>query len=152
MSTERLQGEFKPFLGAKTALELASVFADVAVVSGADPNALYSEWTSFGLCDSIDLLLGQNAGKKEAIIARLLKTGYEKSRVLMFGDSPFDLEAARANDIYFFPILAGKEEESWLSAPTALELFKGGGFGEIQEGLIEKFSENLNGGNKYDRP
>lgn len=152
MAAERMQSDFAPFIGAKTALDLASRFADVAVVSGADPNALYSEWTSFGIADGIDLLLGQNAGKKEAIIAKLLTLGYEKSRVLMFGDSPFDLLAARTNRIHFFPILAGKEEESWRAVPHALEKFKDGDFGKIEEELIEKFNENLSGGTNYDRP
>ena len=151
-AAERMQGEFTPFSGARIALDLASRFADIAVVSGADPNALYGEWTGFGLMEHVDLLLGQNAGKKEAIIAKLLEVGYDKSRVLMFGDSPFDLLAARTNRIHFFPILAGKEEESWRAAPNALERFKNGRFEEIQDGLIKNFNENLNGGTNNDRP
>ena len=53
-----------PFDGVKDALEYAHSFADIAVVSGAAPDAPYGEWQKHGLIAHADLLLAQNAGSK----------------------------------------------------------------------------------------
>jgi phosphoglycolate phosphatase-like HAD superfamily hydrolase len=38
---------------------------------------------------------------------------YAKDHVLMIGDAPGDLSAARANAALFFPVNPGHEEQSW---------------------------------------
>lgn len=138
--------DMPPFKGAREALALASRFADVAVVSGASPDALYHEWTRHKLTKDIDLLLGQNAGKKKRVIAALTEKGYAPTNILMCGDSLFDLQAARLNKIHFFPIVAGREEESWHLAQEAFGQFKDQSYGCLEAELVTKFEDELNGG------
>lgn len=102
-----------PYEGVRESLEAAAGLADVAVVSSANGEALAHEWSTFQLTPHLFALLGQEAGTKEACIHGLLSKGYAKEAALMVGDSPGDLEAAEKNGIRFFPILVGKEQESW---------------------------------------
>ncbi len=46
--------------------------------------------------------------------------GYEPDHVLMLGNAPADLEAAREAGALFYPILAYQERESWEEFPEAL--------------------------------
>lgn len=61
----------------------------------------------------VDVLFCQDKGKKEDALAQLLTEGYTHSEVLMIGDSPGDLKAAEVNEVGFYPILVGKEKQSW---------------------------------------
>ena len=38
---------------------------------------------------------------------------YDSDHILMIGDAPGDMNAARANDALFYPINPGYEDESW---------------------------------------
>lgn len=133
-----------PFEGVREALEYAHAFADIAVVSGADPEALYGEWLRHGLLCHTDLLLAQNAGRKSYCIEMLLKKGYEKNAVLMCGDAPGDLYAAEQNGIHFYPITVGKEKENWKSFKNVFDAFMQGNTDALREAKNE-FSENLKG-------
>ena len=138
----------RPFAGVSDALEYAHGFADIAVVSGASPDALREEWERHGLVAHADLLLAQNAGSKAKCIDELLKKGYAKENILMCGDSMGDLDAAEQNGIYFYPVLAGHEQGSWQNFTTAFDAFKNQKYAELQPELKEKFINNLNGGTK----
>lgn len=107
-----------PYEGVRASLEAAARLADVAVVSSANGEALAHEWTTFQLTPYLFALLGQEAGSKEACIRGLLAKGYAREAALMVGDSPGDLEAAEKNGIRFYPILVGKEKESWMRFQT----------------------------------
>lgn len=148
-ASSELGEEFlSPFRGVENLLAKAHEFADVAVVSGADPEALREEWTRHRLDAHVDLMLAQNAGSKSKCLCELVKKGYKKSDVLMCGDSMGDLKAAEQNGVYFYPVLAGREEESWQEFAPALEAFSEGRYGEIEDGLKKKFLKNLDGGGK----
>ena len=139
------EGLITPFDGVKNALEYAHKFADIAVVSGADPAALYDEWLGHGLLCHADLLLAQNAGSKSHCIEKLLKKGYENTSALMCGDAIGDLFAAEQNKIHFYPIPAGNEEECWYKFNTVFDAFMRGDTAALCEAK-RKFSEN--GGNQ----
>ena len=132
-----------PFEGVSEALIYAGKNANVAVVSGADPEALREEWTRYSLIRSADILLAQNAGSKSGCLAALLEKGYEKDKVLMCGDSMGDLDAAKQNGVFFYPILAGHENESWHGFAEAFDAFCEGRFSELAPALEEKFRNNL---------
>jgi phosphoglycolate phosphatase-like HAD superfamily hydrolase len=102
-----------PYVGAKEGLAAAHTFADVAVVSSANRDAVYEEWTKHGLLEHVDILLAQDCGSKAHCIGEMLKFGYEKNHVLMVGDAPGDCDAAEANGVWYFPILVNQETESW---------------------------------------
>ena len=102
-----------PFPLVKEALEFAHRYADVAIVSSANLGAVLEEWQTHGLLDHVDVIMSQNDGSKAFCISELLKLGYDKKNALMCGDAPGDLSAAEKNGVYFYPILVGKEGDSW---------------------------------------
>lgn len=102
-----------PFEKAKEALAFAHERADVAIVSSANLDAVLEEWEKFGLLPHTDIVLAQNAGSKAYCIGELLKKGYQPDQVVMCGDAPGDLDAARKNQVFYYPILVRHEKESW---------------------------------------
>ena len=68
-----------------------------------------------------------------------------KNRVLMVGDAPGDLKAARANDALFFPIIPGSEDEAWRRFHNeALDrFFRGQYAGAYERKLVEEFDRRL---------
>lgn len=142
----RLPEENGAFAGVSETLSYLAREADIAVVSSANGGALESEWKRCGLDTHIGALLGQEAGSKAFCISELLRIGgYAKDCVVMVGDAPGDLSAARKNGVLFYPILVGKEEFSWKRlASEAIDKLRLGEFcGEYQEALIKEFYENL---------
>lgn len=107
------ESEIKPFPLVKEALKLAHEKADIAIVSSANLGAVLDEWEKHGLLEHTDIVLTQNVGSKTFCISELLKKGYNKENVLMCGDAPGDLKAAETNEVFYYPILVKKEEDSW---------------------------------------
>ena len=108
-----LVGEDKPFEGVKSALEEISKVAQIAIVSSANSEAVNSEWKRHGLMPFVLEFFGQERGSKAAAIKEIKSLGFEKEKILMVGDAPGDLDAAKVNEVHFYPILFGKEKESW---------------------------------------
>ncbi len=137
--------EKKPFEGVKEGLAYAHEYADVAIVSSANLQAVEEEWELYGLLDHVDILLAQDTGSKAYCIAELLKKGYAKENVMMTGDAPGDWDAAKKNDVFYYPILVRREKESWEEfRGTAVEKLTGGSFGgEYQEKKVQEFLDNL---------
>jgi len=136
----------QPIDGAAEALAEASKFADVAIVTSADRDAVMEEWTTYGLMKYADILLAQDFGSKNACVQALLEYGYSKDRVMMIGDAVGDARAAEKNGIYFYPILVNWEEESWqMLSQTCLEAFRNGTYLDMQDEKMQVFLENLGG-------
>lgn len=130
----------RPFDGAADALAEAHAQADTAVVSSANSAAVEQEWSRHNLMQSMDVVLGQEAGSKASCIAALLQKGYAPERVLMVGDALGDLAAAQQNGVHFYPILVGCEPQSWreLRAQALPRLLTGCFDEQYQRGLIER--------------
>lgn len=137
----------QPFAGAKEALAFAHQVADIAIVSSANPDAVIEEWKHFGLLEHTDIMCAQDAGTKAYCIAQLLKKGYDPEKVLMCGDAPGDMDAAKKNGVLYFPILVRHEKESWdeFIAAGCNKLVEGTYKGEYQEARIAAFLQNLGG-------
>ncbi len=137
--------EKKPFEGVKEALSYAHEYADIAVVSSANLQAVEEEWDLYGLSDSVDILMSQNVGSKAYCIRELLKKGYDEKKVLMTGDAPGDRDAAAENHVNYYPILVRHEKESWEEfVSTAVpKLLNGSYGGEYQRRKTEEFLKNL---------
>ncbi len=58
-----------PYPGAKEGLAAAHQFADVAMVSSANRDAVEEEWGKFGLLDHTDIVLAQDVGSKAGLAA-----------------------------------------------------------------------------------
>ncbi|SHH53096.1 Haloacid dehalogenase-like hydrolase [Butyrivibrio fibrisolvens DSM 3071] len=137
--------EINPFEGVKDALIEIHKYCDVAVVSSANPEAVKAEWERFGLMEYVDLLCTQDMGSKAYCIGQIVKKGYAPENVLMCGDAVGDMEAARSNSVWFYPICVGQEQDSWKDFRNeSLEIFASGKFSsEYQNELIDKFLYNL---------
>jgi phosphoglycolate phosphatase-like HAD superfamily hydrolase len=103
----------RPFRGALSALPLLAAGGELMVLSAAPAAAIAREWEAAGLGPYAERVVGQERGKKAACLAAAMEGRFEAERVLVIGDAPSDLEAARAVGARFFPILHGREEESW---------------------------------------
>ena len=66
----------KPFDGVKEALAYAHQYADIAIVSSANMQAVEEEWELYHLLEHVDILLAQDAGSKAFCIQELVKKGY----------------------------------------------------------------------------
>jgi phosphoglycolate phosphatase-like HAD superfamily hydrolase len=121
--------------------------ADIVVVSATPGEALGREWNEHDIAQYVKVIAGQEMGSKKECIALSKAHGYADIRVLMIGDAPGDLSAARANNALFFPIDPGGEDDSWqaffeegISRFLALD-FKGA----YENELIRRFDASLPG-------
>ncbi len=137
--------EKKPFEGVKEALAYAHRYADIAIVSSANLQAVEEEWELYGLLEHVDILLAQNVGSKAFCIQELLKKGYQTDKVLMTGDAVGDYEAAKKNNVLYYPIRVRHEKESWeeFKEEAVNRLTEGNYQGEYQEKQIALFLDNL---------
>ena len=135
-----------PYNGAYEGLAAAHQFADVAMVSSANRDAVEEEWGKFGLLEHTDIVLAQDVGSKAACIREMLKFGYDVNKVVMVGDAPGDCDAAEKNGVHYYPILVNHEKESWDEAIAVA-------FGKLQSGEYapygadkkKEFLQNLGG-------
>ena len=102
-----------PFPYVRQSLEKIQPLADVIVVSGTPDEALKREWEEHDIAKYVAVIAGQEMGTKTQHLGYATKNKYEKNHVLMIGDAPGDIKAARANDALFYPINPGNEIESW---------------------------------------
>lgn len=107
------KGDTHTFESVPESLKKLHQLGKIWIVSSANKEAVQSEWQEHGLMQYVDVLFCQDKGKKEDALAQLLTEGYTHSEVLMIGDSPGDLKAAEVNKVGFYPILVGKEKQSW---------------------------------------
>ena len=135
-----------PYEGAKEGLAAAHQFADVAMVSSANRDAVEEEWGKFGLLEHTDIVLAQDVGSKAACIKEMLKFGYDLDKVVMVGDAPGDCDAAEKNGVYYYPILVNHEKASWDEAiAVGFAKLQNGEYAEYGAEMKQKFLRNLGG-------
>ncbi len=134
-----------PFPYLKESLEKITKDCDVIVVSATPEEALKREWKEHGIDGYAKVIAGQEMGTKKEHLQIAAKKGYDKDKMLMIGDAPGDLKAAKSNGILFYPINPGDEQESWKRfLEEAYDKFiKGEYKGEYEERLIREFDEYL---------
>ncbi len=137
--------EKQPFEAAREALAFANRYGDIAIVSSANREAVIEEWQKYDLLEHVDIIMTQDVGSKRDCIEMLISKGYKKEHVLMVGDAPGDFEAAKVNDVQFFPILVGREKESWMEFKTSAvrKLNEEMYCGSYQKEKEQLFFENL---------
>lgn len=135
-----------PYNGAKEGLAAAHQFADVAMVSSANRDAVEEEWGKFGLLEHTDIVLAQDVGSKAACIAEMLKFGYDINKVVMVGDAPGDCDAAEKNGVHYYPILVNHEKESWDEAiAVGFRKLQSGEYAAYGAAKKQEFLRNLGG-------
>ncbi len=134
-----------PFPYCRESLDKASSRADMIVVSATPTAALPREWEEHGLAKYVSVIAGQEKGKKAEHLRLGAGGKFEPDHILMIGDAPGDMKAAKANNALFFPINPGHEEESWQALfEEGLDRFFSGIFaGEYETKLFEEFDKYL---------
>jgi phosphoglycolate phosphatase-like HAD superfamily hydrolase len=142
---EEIVKAMPPFPYVRESLEKIRSLADVIVVSATPGEALIREWQENDIAEYADIIAGQEMGTKAQHLEYATKGRYEKNHVLMVGDAPGDMKAARANDALFYPINPGNEIESWKRFHNeAFDRFiKGRYAGKYEEKLIAEFDKCL---------
>ena len=135
----------KPFTGVREALEIMKDKANAMVVSQTPVEALEREWQENGIDGHVRVIAGQEYGTKTEHLALAAKGKYADDHILMVGDAPGDMKAARTNGVLFYPINPGDEEASWERFhKEALQRFFDGTYaGAYEEALVEEFNKSL---------
>ncbi len=102
-----------PFPYVRQSLERLAAVADMIVCSATPQQALQKEWAEHNIHGHVAVICGQEVGSKQEILTRASTHGYGPNKVLMIGDAPGDLKAARGAGALFYPINPGHEEASW---------------------------------------
>jgi phosphoglycolate phosphatase-like HAD superfamily hydrolase len=134
-----------PFLHARASIEGISSFADIVIVSQTPLEALDREWREHDLKKYVRAIAGQEHGTKTEHIALAAKGKYDDNKILMIGDAKGDLDAAKNNGILFFPVIPGKEDQSWerLLNEGFEKFIKGEFEGAYEEKLLLEFGKSL---------
>ena len=137
--------DMPPFPHVLESLEKIRDKSDVIVCSSTPYEALQREWEEHGVAKYVEVIAGQEMGKKAEHLKFAADGKYEKQHCLMIGDAPGDMKAAKANGILFYPINPGDEIKSWKRFhDEAFDKFIAGDYaGEYEEKLIAEFDACL---------
>lgn len=132
-----------PFM--RESLEKLAMKADAMVVSSTPVEALEREWSENDMTKYMRTIAGQEHGSKKEHIALAAKGKYADNQILMIGDAPGDMKAAKSNGVLFYPINPGHEEDSWERFyKEALDRFLNLEFeGDYETMLIREFESYL---------
>ncbi len=137
--------DIPPYPFMRESLEKISSRADAMVVSSTPVEALEREWTENDMDKHVRIIAGQEHGSKKEHLALGAKGKYDDNKILMIGDAPGDMKAAKANGVLFYPINPGHEEDSWERFYNeALDRFFEGKYADAYENeLIAEFQSYL---------
>ena len=102
-----------PYPYVRESLAFLADKADMIVVSATPLEALVREWKEHDIAQYVRVSAGQEMGRKQLHLQLAAGGKYPENRVLMIGDAPGDMKAAKANNALFYPINPGQEEASW---------------------------------------
>jgi len=133
------------FPSALKAIEKIWNSADLMIISQTPFEALDREWKDHDMKKYVKVIAGQEHGTKSDHIKYGAKGKYPENRIIMIGDAMGDLVASTDNKVLFYPIIPGREEESWKKLNNeGIEKFFSGTFeGNYQSGLIKEFMKSL---------
>lgn len=134
-----------PFPYVRESLERLQLVADAIVVSATPDEALAREWEEHDIARYVKLIAGQEKGKKSEHLRYAAGGRYTPERILMIGDAPGDMKAAKENNALFYPINPGYEDQSWERFyKEGIERFLAGTFaGDYEARLIKEFEALL---------
>ena len=134
-----------PFPYLRESLAFLNDKADMIVVSATPVEALTREWQEHDIAQYVRVVAGQEMGKKALHLQLATKGRYAPDHVLMIGDAPGDMQAARVNNALFYPINPGHEEDSWRQFHgEAVHKFLAGEYaGAYESRLIAEFEKLL---------
>jgi phosphoglycolate phosphatase-like HAD superfamily hydrolase len=134
-----------PFPLVRESLEKLAPVADMVVCSATPQKALEKEWAEHKIHGHVAIICGQEVGSKQEILTATSRHGYAPNKVLMIGDAPGDLKAARGAGALFYPVNPGHEEASWqrFYQEACDRFLKGTYAGSYETQLIAEFDRYL---------
>ncbi|QQS35287.1 MAG: HAD hydrolase-like protein [Ignavibacteriales bacterium] len=134
-----------PFPFVQESLDKIFSKADLMVVSQTPGEALTREWEEHKIQNYVKVIAGQEYGTKAEHLKFAAKGKYPDQKILMIGDAPGDLNAAKSNGVLFYPVNPGHEEESWerFFNESVDRFFAGTYSGEYETKLINEFEKYL---------
>jgi len=134
-----------PFPFVRESLEKLQGKADIIVVSATPGEALAREWEEHNIAKYVGVMAGQEMGSKARQLEYATKGRYKENHVLVVGDAPGDMKAAKANNALFYPVNPGGEDASWkrFHDEALGRFFKGQYAGAYERKLIEEFDRHL---------
>jgi len=134
-----------PFPFVRESLQAAVEKADIIVVSATPGEALEREWAEHDIAQYACVIAGQEMGKKAEHIKLAAGGKYPTEKILMVGDAPGDMQAARANNALFYPINPGHEDQSWerFYHEAMARFFAGQYKGAYEDALVKEFLDML---------
>jgi len=134
-----------PFPYVRESLQAMADRADMIVVSATPNAALESEWSEHAVDQYVRVIAGQEMGSKSSSLKLTTAGRYAPDHVLMIGDAPGDMKAAKANNALFYPINPGDEERSWqrFYEDAMQRFFEGTYAGDYEASLIAEFDTYL---------
>lgn len=144
---EKLTDNIPPFEHVSQTVEKMRHSADIMVVSAASYKGLLKDWGNAKLSEKVDFIAGQEFGNKASQLLYAKKSGYEGKDMLMIGDATGDYASAKKADAMFYPIVPGRETESWEALKdTYFDMFISGEYTkEVEEKLYNEFIDILKG-------
>ncbi len=110
---EKTVTNVSPFKGVPESLQKIGANSDAICVSQTPTEALVREWRQHGLLGYVKAIAGQELGTKTEHLRLATAGRYKHDNILVIGDAPGDLKAARENQSHFYPINPGHEAWSW---------------------------------------
>lgn len=141
----RMVSGVPPFPYVRESLNKLSQKADAMVVSQTPLEALEREWKENEIAHLVRMIAGQEYGTKTEHLAFAAKNKYPDHKILMIGDAYGDLKAAKSNNVLFYPVNPGHEEESWkrFYSEALPRFFDQKYQGPYESELIREFQELL---------
>jgi len=141
----RIVRNIPPFPYVRESIEKLAGLADMMVVSATPNEALQREWEEHGVAEFVGMICGQEMGTKKEHLRHGAVGKYDPDKILMIGDAPGDMRAAKDNGVLFYPVMPGDEAQSWkLFHDEAADKFLVGEYaGDYEQALIDKFAACL---------
>ncbi len=131
-----------PFPHVRESIQKMFGHADIMVVSATPGEALKREWKEFAISQYVRMICGQEMGAKAEHLRYGACGKYEPEKILMIGDAPGDMDAAKENGVCFYPINPGRESESWrrFHEEAADRFFAGRYAGAYEAAVTKEFT------------
>jgi HAD superfamily hydrolase (TIGR01549 family) len=144
-SIKEIVKNIPPFPFVRESLEKLSGKVDMIVVSSTPTEALQREWEEHNIARYMSVIAGQEMGKKKEHLQMAASGKYQEDHILMIGDAPGDLKAARANNALFYPVIPGEEEKAWQRFyEEGIDKFLNREYkGSFEQELIDEFDQSL---------
>ena len=144
-SVKEIVKNIPPFPYVRESLEKLEGKVDMIVVSSTPTEALQREWEEHNIARYMSVIAGQEMGKKKEHLQMAANGKYKEDHILMIGDAPGDMKAAKANNALFYPIIPGQEEKAWERFYNeGIDKFLNEEYkGNYEQELIEEFDASL---------